>query len=136
MRTIKVEKRIGAAPEAVFDLITDHAGWVRFRGVKSARLLSEGDPPPNGVGAVRRLGFGPLEIDEEVTRYERPSRMDYLIVKLKLPFDHQGGTVLIHPDPEGSRVEWSSTFRVPVAVIGGLQERAWATQSKHAPGYV
>ena len=84
MRTVSAERRIDAPPERVFDLITDHAGYGRFRGIRGAELLSEGDPPPNGVGGMRRVLVGPFRFDEEITVYERPSRMDYLIVQERI----------------------------------------------------
>jgi uncharacterized protein YndB with AHSA1/START domain len=126
MPTVSAERRIDAPPESVFDLITDHAGYRRFRGIRGAELLSEGDPPPNGAGAMRRVLIGPFRFDEEITVYERPSRMDYLIVRINMPFEHSGGSMRLSEEDDATRVEWTSTFRVPTPLVGGLQERIWA----------
>ena len=56
MSSVHVTRSIPAPPEAVFDLLTDHADYDRFRGIGGSELLGEGDPPPNGVGALRRIG--------------------------------------------------------------------------------
>ena len=69
MRSIHVTRSIPAPPEAVFDLLTDHANYDRFRGIDGSELLRDGDPSPNGVGALRRIRARPFRFDEEVTAY-------------------------------------------------------------------
>ena len=67
----------------------------------------------------------PLTFDEEVTAYERPSRFDYLIVKLNVPFEHHGGSIRLTPDGDATHVDWRSSFTVPTPVVGGLEELVW-----------
>jgi uncharacterized protein YndB with AHSA1/START domain len=126
VQTVSVERRIAAPPDRVFDLIGDHAGYKRFRGIRGSELLREGTPAPNGVGAVRRVLVGPFRFDEEIKVFDRPSRMDYLIVRINVPFEHQGGTIQLSEDDGGTRAEWASTFRVPTPLVGGVQEWIWA----------
>jgi uncharacterized protein YndB with AHSA1/START domain len=126
MRTVRVTRRIAAPPERVFDLLADHANYDRFRGVRHSELLSEGEPPPNGVGATRLVKSGPIRFEEEITTYERPSELDYLIVEINAPYEHQGGRIRLSEEDGGTLAEWTSVFTVPTAVIGGIQERVWA----------
>jgi uncharacterized protein YndB with AHSA1/START domain len=125
MRSIHVTHSIPASPEAVFDLLTDHANYKRFRGVSGSELLREGDPTPNGVGAVRRIRSTPFRFDEEVTAYERPTRFEYLIVDLNVPFEHHGGTIRLSADGDRTQVDWRSSYTVPTPLVGGLQEAIW-----------
>jgi uncharacterized protein YndB with AHSA1/START domain len=125
MRNIHVTRTIPAPPEAVFGLLTDHANYDRFRGINGSELIREGDPAPNGVGALRRIRVTPFRFDEEITAYERPSRFDYLIVDLNVPFDHHGGSVRLSPESGGTHVDWQSSYTVPTPVVGGIQERIW-----------
>jgi uncharacterized protein YndB with AHSA1/START domain len=125
VRTIHVERTIPAPPERVFELLADHAAYDRFRAIDGSELVSEGSPPPNGVGAMRRIRVGPLRFEEEITAYEPGSRLDYLIVRLNVPFDHQGGSIRLRAEDGGTQVDWTSTFRVPIPLIGGLTERVW-----------
>ena len=125
MRTVGVTRSIPAPAEPVFDLLADHAGYERFRGIRGSELMREGDPPPNGVGALRKVLIGPLRFEEEVTAYERPSRLEYLIVGINSPYDHDGGRILLQEMSGWTRVDWTSTFRVPGA-LAGPQERIWA----------
>jgi uncharacterized protein YndB with AHSA1/START domain len=125
MLTVHVTRTIPAPAEAVFDLLADHAHYDRFRGINGSELVREGEPPPNGVGAMRRVKVRPLSFDEEITAYERPSRLDYLIVKLNVPFEHHGGSITLTPEGGATRVDWRSSFTVPTPVVGGLQEQVW-----------
>jgi uncharacterized protein YndB with AHSA1/START domain len=125
MRRIHVTRTIPSAPEPIFDLLTDHANYDRFRGINGSELVREGDPAPNGVGALRRIRVTPFRFDEEVTAYERPSRLDYLIVDLNVPFEHHGGSVRLSPEGSATRVDWQSSYTVPTPLVGGIQERIW-----------
>ena len=125
MRTVHVTRTIPAPAEDVFDLLTDHAHYDRFRGIRGSELVREGDPAPNGVGALRRIKVPPLSFDEEITAYERPSRLDYLIVKLNVPFEHHGGSITLTPEDGATHVDWQSSFTVPTPVVGGPQELIW-----------
>ena len=113
MRTVRVERTIQAPPEDVFEMLTDHAGYARFRGVRSAELVREGDPDPNGEGAMRRILVGPIRFDEEITGFDRPRRMDYVIREMNVPFEHEGGAISVSAKENGAHVVWESTFGVP-----------------------
>jgi uncharacterized protein YndB with AHSA1/START domain len=126
MRTVQVTRSIPAPAAAVFDLLADHANYDRFRGIRGSELLNEGEPAPNGVGAMRRVQTGPLRFEEEITAYERPSRLDYLIVKINAPYQHDRGTIRLTERSGWTLVEWTSSFRVPTPLLGGIQERLWA----------
>jgi ribosome-associated toxin RatA of RatAB toxin-antitoxin module len=125
MRSIHVTRTIPAPAEAVFDLLADHANYDRFRPIHASELVREGDPPPNGLGALRRIKVRPLTFEEEITAYERPNRFDYLIVKLNVPFEHHGGTIRVDHAGDATDVDWRSSFTVPTPVIGGLEELVW-----------
>src|SRR5262245_37003199 len=120
MRTVHVERTIEAPIEAVFDVLTDHANYDRFRPIGGSRLLRRGDPPPNGVGALRAVDVRPLHFEEEITAYERPTRLDYKIVKLNIPFDHEGGSIRLEPRGNATHAIWTSRYRIPTPVIGAV----------------
>jgi uncharacterized protein YndB with AHSA1/START domain len=127
MRSVHVTRTIPGPPEPVFDLLADHANYERFRPIHASKLLREGEPAPNGVGALREIKVRPLTFEEEITAYERPTKLDYLIVKLNVPFRHHGGSITLRPDGESTHVDWRSSFTVPVPVIGPAVELPWLT---------
>lgn len=125
MESIRVTRTIPAPAEAVFDLLAEHADYERFRPIHASALLRQGEPPPNGVGALREIKVRPLTFEEEITAYERPRRLDYLIVKLNVPFEHHGGSIRLTSEGNATHVDWRSSFTVPTPIVGGLAELAW-----------
>jgi uncharacterized protein YndB with AHSA1/START domain len=128
-RSIRVERRLDAPPEAVFAIISDHARYDRFDGIRRAELHQQGSPDPNGVGAVRWIWIGPLRFQEEVTAFEPPARLDYLITDVKgLPFRHEGGSIRLEPDGAGTHALWTSVFEIPIPLIGAGLDRVFAAR--------
>jgi hypothetical protein len=125
MRSIHVTRTIPASPVEVFDVLADHANYDRFRAISGSELLEEGDPPPNGLGALRRIKVWPVTFEEEITAFERPARLDYLIIRLNLPFEHHGGSIRLSAENGGTHVDWRSSYTIPIPLIGRLQERVW-----------
>jgi uncharacterized protein YndB with AHSA1/START domain len=123
MKTITVTRVIPAPIEKVFDVLSDHANYKSFPGVKDSRLLKEGKPDRNGLGAVRRIETPGVWFEETITAYERPRRFDYLITACKLPLEHEGGSLRFETIGGGTLVTWTSTLRLKVPVIGGLLTR-------------
>lgn len=120
MQTIIVERTIPAPIEKVFDVLSDHANYKSFPGVKDSRLLEPGAPDRNGVGAVRHIVTPGVWFKERITAYERPRRFDYRIIEASLPIDHQGGSVRLESVAGGTHVTWTTTMRLKVPLIGGL----------------
>ncbi len=128
MRTIKVQHFIFAPIERVFELLTEHAGYVRLPGVKSAKLTRLGTTEPNGLGAVRELRLGLACFVEEITAFERPTRFEYRIVQSRPKLEHQLGRLTFRAVSGGTEICWTSTFRVAVPLLGGLLTFAAARQ--------
>jgi uncharacterized protein YndB with AHSA1/START domain len=125
MRTVHVSRSIPAPAEPVFDLLADHGNYKRFRGIRGSELMREGEPSPNGVGAMRKVLIGPLRFEEEITAYERPSRLEYRIVRINSPYEHDGARISLEESGGWTKVEWTSVFRVP-GPLAHSQERIWA----------
>jgi uncharacterized protein YndB with AHSA1/START domain len=123
MKTITVTRTINAPIEKVFDLLADHGNYQKNFGVKGSKLIKEGKPDRNGLGAVRWIDAGLMQFEEEVTAYERPRRFDYLIIKCSAPLEHRGGSVRFESVGNATRVTWTSEMRMNVPVIGGLLTR-------------
>jgi uncharacterized protein YndB with AHSA1/START domain len=120
MTTVQTERTIAAPIEQVFDLLTDHANYKQFPGLTGSELVKEGEPEPNGTGALRKVSAGPIRFEEEITAFERPARMDYLIRKVNMPLDHEGGTMLFESRDGATHVTWRSTFEFTTPGVGRL----------------
>lgn len=119
---IELTQHVAAPPERVFAFYTDHVGWERWAGVKEVVLRQHGDPPPNGLGAIRVIRSRGMAIEEEVTGFDPPRRMTYRLVAGAPVRDHEG-VVRFDPDGAGTRVTWSIRFRPLVPGTGWLLRR-------------
>jgi Polyketide cyclase / dehydrase and lipid transport len=120
---IVVDKTLNAPIEHVFELVSDHAAYAEnFKFAKSSELTCEGSPDPNGLGAVRRIATGPIRFSEEITAFERPVRMDYLITSVNAPITHQGGSIRLEPVGDATHVVWTSEFTATTPVVGKPME--------------
>jgi uncharacterized protein YndB with AHSA1/START domain len=104
-----------ATPAQVFAALADAPSWKRWAGpmVLASWWEREGEPPPGGVGAIRRLGMRGASSREEIVAYEPPIHLAYVWhtrlvrdyradVRLVAVLDESGGT--------GTRIEWSGSF--------------------------
>lgn len=74
--------------------------------LRKSELEREGEPAPNGVGAIRVLmAVGP-PIREEVVAYQRPSRFSYKVLS-GLPVRDHLGTVSLEPSDDGTKVTYA-----------------------------
>jgi uncharacterized protein YndB with AHSA1/START domain len=126
MGAIRLDKTLAAPIDGVFELLSDHGNYDRFLGITSSELVREGEGEPNGLGALRSIALGPIRFEEEITAFERPRRMEYLIRKVNLPIDHDGGRIMLEPNGDGTRVLWISTFGVPLRWAGAPLGLAFA----------
>lgn len=126
-RSIRVQRRLDAPPETVFEVLADHARYDRFDGVGRAKLVRPGEHDRNGLGAVRWVWLGPLRFEEEITAFEPPTRLDYLIREVKtLPFRHEGGSICLARVDGGTDAVWTSSFEIPIPVLGAFLDRIFA----------
>ena len=132
MRTIQVRRTLRAPADRVFDVLADHAGYAKFEGVRSARVVRPGASEPNGVGAIREIRIGSARFEEEITVFERPTRLEYRIVRSRPPLVHELGRLTFAAVPDGVHVTWTSTFHVAIPVIGGLATGIAARQMERA----
>ncbi len=126
---ILVRRTIPAPIDRVFTVISDHAGYSAFQGIKEARLLREGKDDRNGLGAIRRIGLGSVWFEEEIVAFDPPIRMDYRILRSRPPIEHELGSLRLEEKEEGTEVIWTSTFRVRIPLVG-----RWLTGSAARAG--
>ncbi len=109
MAQFTLTRRIDAPPEVVFDTITDHRAYSSFTPLRRSELEREGEPAPNGVGAVRVLGLLGPPMRERIVTYERPGRFAYELFA-GLPIRDHRGTVTCAPSGNGTLVTYHLTW--------------------------
>ncbi|UUS56471.1 MULTISPECIES: SRPBCC family protein [unclassified Acinetobacter] len=93
MKSIQVKKEFNAPVKQVFDLLSKHSTYnVAFAPIQVVRVKDSADPErPDGVGSVRRMGFGPVKpLQEQITLFEPNQRIEYKIIKNPLVKHHLG----------------------------------------------
>ncbi len=116
MASFRYVRQVAAPPEVVFDVLTDHRRYNEITPVRKAELEREGEPSPNGVGAIRVLTVVPPPMREEVIAYERPNRFSYKVLS-GLPVRDHVGTVELKAVDGGTEMAYAvkSTPTIPLA---------------------
>jgi uncharacterized protein YndB with AHSA1/START domain len=118
MASFTLERQVAAPPEVVFDVLTDHCNYNRITPVRRAELEREGDPAPNGVGAIRVLSLAGPPMREEVLAYDRPHRFSYTVLS-GLPVRDHVGTVKLTPAEGGTKVVYAVRSTPTLPLLGG-----------------
>ena len=116
MASFTYVRQVAAPPEIVFDVLTDHRRYTEITSLRKAELEREGEPEPNGVGAIRVLTVAGPPMREEIIAYERPFRFSYTILS-GLPVRDHVGTVELEPKDGGTEITYAvkTTPTIPLA---------------------
>lgn len=130
MFKIKVERKVNAPIEKVFDAISDHANYALFPPVGISKLINEGDTERNGQGALRTVQTGPFKVWEKITAFDRPIHMQYKIEKAKpIKIEHLKGIIDLKDLGDGTtHVTWVSEGKMVVPLIGKLFDKKMQKQ--------
>jgi hypothetical protein len=101
----EVTARSDAPVDTVWPLLGEAARWREWSWMTHTSLLREGQPPPDGVGALRRFAVGPGGSQEEVVAWEPPRHLGYVAVR-GLPVRYYRADVYLDDDGPGTTVRW------------------------------
>lgn len=117
-RSFVVESHSAAAPEAVFAVLADGSRWQEWAGHAVPRSSWEPGSPAGGLGAVRRLGLGPLRSREEIVEHDPPHRLAY-VLRSGERLHHYRASVDLQAQPDGgTHVVWSGGIDTTVPWLG------------------
>jgi hypothetical protein len=112
----EVSARSHAKPEQIYALLADATAWPRWAGpiIGTGVWEREGDPPPGGVGAIRKLGRRPVFGREEIVVADAPTHHSYTMLSGQ-PVRNYRADVHLTPDGDGTLITWSAEFdpRIP-----------------------
>lgn len=118
MASFTLEREVAASPEVVFEVLTDHRAYADITPMRKSELEREGEPAPNGVGAIRVLRSVGPPLREEVIGFERPGRFSYRLLSGAPLRDHVG-TVSLEPGGAGTKITYAVRTTPTVPVAGG-----------------
>ena len=109
-----VESHSTASPDTVFAVLADASRWQEWAGPAVPRSWWEPGSPAGGVGAVRRLGRGPLSSREEIVEHDPPHRLAY-VLRSGEGLHHYRAKVDLQAQPDGgTHIVWSGTVDTTV----------------------
>lgn len=109
-----VEASSTASPETVFAALVDVPRWQDWAGPAVPRSTWGAGSPTSGVGAVRRLGRGPLCSREEIVEHDPPHRLGYVLRSWER-LHHYRATVDLQALPGGgTHIVWSGSVETSV----------------------
>jgi len=118
--------RVASAPrEKVWALVSTASSWKDWAGVMRSSLEREGDPAPDGVGAIRVLGPSLVGSREQVVEWDPPAHLGYVILS-GMPVKNYRADIRLEEkttsdgSPVTTVIEWSATFDPKVPGTGAL----------------
>src|SRR3954453_3497058 len=108
-RSYVVEAHSSASPEAVFAVLADAPTWQQWAGPAVPRSSWEAGSPAGGIGAVRRLGLGPLSSREEIVEQDPPHRLAYVLRSAEGLHHYRASVDLQSLPGGGTHLVWSGT---------------------------
>ncbi len=120
---LEVAIRIAASPEAVWQVLASHERMPEWMPAREVVRRRPGSTDPNGEGAVRTLRLGPMVVDERISVFEPPKRLQYKVIE-GAPLRQHRGEVVLSPAADGTRVRWSVSFRPLIPGTGWLLRAA------------
>lgn len=119
MASFTFTREIAAPAETVFEVLTDHRRYSELTPLRRSELEREGEPAPNGVGAIRKLSAVGPALREEVIAYRQPSRFSYTLLS-GLPVRNHVGTVELKADGEGTTMVYAVRTQPTVPLAGPI----------------
>lgn len=117
MASFTYVRQVAAPPETVFAVLTDHRRYAEITPMRRSTLEREGEPPPNGVGAVRVLSAVGPPLREEVLSYQPSERFSYKLISGAPVRDHVG-TVQLTATAEGTEMVYAVRTHPTLPLVG------------------
>jgi hypothetical protein len=124
MEEIAIRLRFDAPRDRVCDVVADHETFLSNARTRTV-ITRSGEPERSGKGCLRTVHAQPgIRFVEEITEWERPASYQYLIRESSLPMRHHGGKLTFTEKDDGTVVDWTTRFEIPVPLLGKLLEKA------------
>jgi hypothetical protein len=124
-REIDVTAQTSASAGTVFALLADGATWPNWAPIDSFALERAGDPPPEGVGAVRVFKRGRVTGRDEIVEIVPGSRLRYVSISGLAIKDYRAIVDVgdIGDDTGGAVIRWRASFFPKIPGTGPILQR-------------
>ncbi len=122
--TIEIDETFDVPRNKVFALFADHHRFGKMIGAPVKRIKDSDQADPNGIGSVRKIGVGPLSLEETVLSFEPGSLIEYAITSLS-PIKNHMGRIRFSDTKDGqTNVHYTITFEDIVPFSGKVVSSA------------
>ncbi|TCJ23919.1 SRPBCC family protein [Nocardioides jejuensis] len=123
--TVTARRQLTATPAALFATLVDPVRMAAVKGITKVTVLKEGTDGPQSVGTQRRVGLpGGAYLVEEFADLDAPTRFDYKLLAASTPLDHRFGRIEFVRRGAVTEATWTSTYVVPVPLVGAALTQA------------
>ena len=125
-REIDVTSTTPAGAETVFALLADGSTWPNWAPVDSFELERAGDPPPEGVGAIRVFKRGRVTGRDEIVELVPGRRLGYVSISGLAIKDYRATVDLDEigdSTSDGTAVHWRASFFPKIPGTGPILQR-------------
>lgn len=98
--TIEIKETFDVPRSRVFALFADHKRFGELLGAPIKRIKDSDQADPNGIGSVRKIGIGPIGLEETILSFEPDSLIEYTISSLS-PIKNHIGRIRFDDTPDG-----------------------------------
>ena len=121
-KMIAIEQKFNRPVAEIFEVLSKHASYNRiFKPIQVVRIKDATDPQrPDGVGSVRKMGFGLVKpIQEQITKLVPNELIEYKIIKNPLVRHHLGRLTFTTLDDQTTLLVYSIEFdgRIPLSSL-------------------
>jgi Polyketide cyclase / dehydrase and lipid transport len=106
---IDVSAHSQAAPEVVFGLLADGASWPLWSPIESFELERPGNPPPEGVGAIRVFRKEGTTGRDQIVELVPGRRLSYVSLSGPPVRDYRA-EIDLEGAGEGTAIKWRASF--------------------------
>lgn len=118
MYTIEINETFNVPRKKVFALFADHQRFGKMLGAPVKRIKDSDQADPNGLGSVRKIGIGPLSLEETVLNFEPETLIEYAITSMS-PIKNHLGRIRFSDTPDGqTQLNYTITFEDIVPFSG------------------
>ncbi|WP_138437697.1 SRPBCC family protein [Marinobacter shengliensis] len=118
MYTIEINETFNVPRKKVFALFADHQRFGKMLGAPVKRIKDSDQADPNGLGSVRKIGIGPLSLEETVLNFEPDTLIEYAITSMS-PIKNHLGRIRFSDTPDGqTQLNYTITFEDIVPFSG------------------
>jgi Polyketide cyclase / dehydrase and lipid transport len=117
--TFEVRATSRAPIEVIWPLVGEAARWKEWSFLTQTGLEREGEPAPDGVGAIRRFTSLGIGSREEVVVWEPPHHLGYVILS-GFPVRNYRGDVVLTAEGGRTTLSWSASFDTKIPGTGRL----------------